>query len=97
MGRFSFGSPGTFTRLRRGLTLGLGAALLATGATLVGIGLISYFDDGVSTPETSSVSDQSLSIEDVPNLPVAIPYNNPQRTAPAPEAPAVTVPLRLVI
>ena len=97
MGRFSFGSPGTVNRLRRWLTLGLGAVLLSVGATLVGVGIIDYFDDGVSTPETSSVSDQSLSIDDVPNLPVAIPYNNPQRTTPAPEAPAVTVPLRLMI
>ncbi len=98
MGRFSFGSPGTLTRLRRGLALGLGTALLAAGATLLSIGLISYFnDDTSSAPETSSVSDQLLSIDDVPNLPVAIPYYNPQRTTPAPEAPAVTVPLRLMI
>ena len=97
MGRFSSGRPGTFSRLRRGLTLGVGAALLAAGATLLGIGLIGYFNDGVSTPETSSASDQALSIDDVPNLPVAIPYYNPQRTAPEPEAPAVTVPLRMMI
>ncbi len=97
MGRFSFGRLEIRSRLRRGLTLGLGAALLVAGATLLGIGLIGYFDDGVSTPETSPVSDQSLSIDDVPYLPVAIPYYNPQRTAPEPEAPAVTVPLRLMI
>ena len=97
MGRFSSGRAGTFSRLRRGLTLGVGAALLAAGATLLGIGLIGYFNDGVSTPETSSASDQALSIDDVPNLPVAIPYYNPQRTAPEPEAPAVTVPLRMMI
>ena len=97
MGRFSSGSSEIRSRLRRGLILGLGVALLAAGATLLGIGLIGYFNDGVSTPETPSVSDQSLSIDDVPNLPVAIPYYNPQRTAPEPEAPAVTVPLRLMI
>lgn len=95
MGRFSFGSSKILSRLRRGLILGLGAALLAAGVTLLSIGLIGYFDDGVSTPETSSASDQPLSIYDVPNLPVAIPYYNPQRTTPEP--PAVTVPLRLTI
>ena len=96
MGRFSSGSSGILSRLRRGLILGLGAALLAAGVTLLSIGLIGYFDDD-DAPETSSASDQSLSIYDVPNLPVANPYYNPQPTAPEPEAPAVTVPLRLVI
>lgn len=96
MGRFSFRGAQTLSRLRRGLILGLGAALFAAGATLLGIGLIGYFDDdGVSMPETSSVSDQPLTIYDVPNLPVAIPYYNPQRATPEP--PAVTVPLRLTI
>lgn len=97
MGRFSSGSPVPLSRLRRRLILGLGAALFAAGATLLGIGLIGYFNDGVSTPETSSVSDQSLSIDDVENLPIAIPYYNPRLTAPEPEPPAVTVPLRLMI
>ena len=97
MGRFSFVSAGTLRRLGRWLTLGVGAVLLSAGATLVGVGIIDYFDDGTSSaPEGSSVAD-ALSIEDVPNLPVAIPYNNPQRTTLAPEAPAVTVPLRLMI
>ncbi len=97
MGRFSSGSSKVLSRLRRGLIFGLGAALLAAGVTLLSIGLIGYFDDGVSTPETSSDSDQSLTIYDVPNLPVAIPYYNPQRTTPEPTPPAVTVPLRLTI
>lgn len=93
MRRFSFGSSGTLSRLRRGLTLGLGAALLAAGATLLGIGLIGYFDDDAA-PE-ASVADVLTSIDDVENLPVAIPYYNPQTTTPEPTA--VTVPLRLVI
>ncbi len=100
MGRFSFGSSETLSRLRRGLILGLGAALLAAGATLLSIGLIGYFDDDTaSAPEASSVADVLTSIEDVENLPVAIPYYNPQPTAPepTPEPPAVTVPLRLMI
>lgn len=95
MGRFSFGSAGILSRLRRGLILGLGAALLAAGATLLGIGLIGYFDDDAA-PEASSVAD-ALSIDDVENLPVAISYYNPQPTAPEPEPAAVTVPLRLMI
>ena len=97
MGRFSFGSPGALSRLRRWLTLGVGAALLSVGATLVGVGIIDYFDDASSAPEASSDAGALISIDDVPNLPVAIPYYNPQRTTPAPEAPAVTVPLRLMI
>ena len=96
MGRFSSGSPGILSRLRRGLFLGLGAALLAAGATLLGIGLIGYFDDD-NAPEASSGTDALISIEDVENLPVSIAYYNPQPTAPTPEPTAVTVPLRLVI
>ena len=96
MGRFSSRSSGTLRRLRRRLILGLGVALFAAGATLLSIGLIDYFDDSSSAPE---VTDALTSIDDVPNLPVAIPYNNPQPTAPepTPEPAAVTVPLRLVI
>jgi LPXTG-site transpeptidase (sortase) family protein len=68
------------------------------GATLLGIGLIGYFDDDAApAPEASSVTDALTSIDDVENLPVAISYYNPQRTTPTPEPPAVTVPLRLVI
>ncbi len=96
MGRFSSGSPGILSRLRRGLILGLGAALLAAGAILLGIGLIGYFDDD-NAPEASSGADALISIDDVENLPVSIAYYNPQPTAPAPEPTAVTVPLRLVI
>ncbi len=95
MGRFSFRSPGTLSRLRRRLTLGLGVALLAAGVTLLSIGLIGYFDDTSSAPEASSVTD-SLTRFDVPYLPAAIP-DDPQPAAPSPEAPAVTVPLRLMI
>ncbi len=95
MGRFSFGSSETLSRLRRGLFLGLGAALLAAGATLLGIGLIGYFDD--DAPEASSDADVLTNIDDVENLPVAVPYYNPQATAPEPEPTAVTVPLRLMI
>ncbi len=96
MGRFSFESSGTLSRLRRRLIFGLGAVLLAAGATLLSIGLIDYFGGTSSAPE-ASVADALTSIDDVENLPVAIPYNNPQRTAPTPEPPAVTVPLRLMI
>ncbi len=94
MGRFSSRSSGTLRRLRRRLILGLGVALFAAGATLLSIGLIDYFDDSSSAPE---VTDALTSIDDVENLPVAIPYNNPQPTALEPEPPAVTVPLRLMI
>ncbi len=99
MGRFSSRSSGTLRRLRRGLILGLGVALFAAGATLLSIGLIGYFDDATPAPEASSVTDALISIDDVENLPVAIPYYNPQRTTPEPEPepPAVTVPLRLMI
>ncbi len=98
MGRFSFRSPGTLSRLRRWLTLGVGAALLSVGVILVGVGIIDYFDDDTSSaPEGSPVAGAPINIDDVENLPVAIPYYNPQRTTPAPEAAAVTVPLRLMI
>ena len=98
MGRFSSGSSETLSRLRRGLILGLGAALLAAGVTLLSIGLIGYFDDDTSSaPEASSVADALTSIDDVENLPVAIPYYNPQAREPEPEPTPVTVPLRLVI
>lgn len=98
MGRFSSGSSEILSRLRRGLILGLGAALLAAGVTLLSIGLIGYFDDDTSSaPEASSVADALTSIDDVENLPVAIPYYNPQAREPEPEPTPVTVPLRLVI
>ncbi len=98
MGRFSSRSPGTLTRLRRRLILGLGVALFAAGATLLGIGLIDYFDDDTSSaPEASSAADALNSIDDVENLPVSIPYNNPRPTEPTPEPTVVAVPLRLVI
>lgn len=96
MARFSSESPEPLSRLRRGLILGLGAALLAAGVTLLSIGLIGYFDDD-DAPAASSVADALTSIDDVENLPVAIPYYNPQATAPEPEPTPVTVPLRLVI
>ena len=96
MGRFSSGSSEILSRLRRGLILGLGAALLAAGVTLLSIGLIGYFDDD-DAPAASSVADALTSIDDVENLPVAIPYYNPQARAPEPEPTPVTVPLRLVI
>ncbi len=98
MGRFSSRSSGTLTRLRRRLILGLGVALFAAGAALLGIGLIGYFDDDTSSaPEASSVADALNSIDDVENLPVSIPYNNPRPTEPTPEPTVVAVPLRLVI
>ena len=97
MGRFSSRSSGTLSRLRRRLFLGLGVALFAAGATLLGIGLVDYFDDTASAPEASSAADALNSIDDVENLPVAIPYNNPRPTEPTPEPTVVAVPLRLVI
>jgi LPXTG-site transpeptidase (sortase) family protein len=84
-------------RLRQRLLLGAGIVLLVAGVAILAIGLISYFDD--DTPAT----DPSLTqlepgdipppdgIEDIPGLPVAIPFNNPERPAPP------TAPLRLVI
>ncbi len=97
MGRFSSRSPGTLTRLRRRLILGLGVALFAAGATLLGIGLVDYFDDTASAPEASSAADALNNIDDVENLPISIPYNNPRPTEPTPEPTVVAVPLRLVI
>jgi LPXTG-site transpeptidase (sortase) family protein len=72
-------------------------ALFAAGATLLGIGLVDYFDDTASAPEASSAADALNSIDDVENLPVSIPYNNPRPTEPTPEPTVVAVPLRLVI
>ena len=95
MGRFSSGSSGTLSRLRRGLFLGLGVALFAAGATLLGIGLVDYFDDTASAPALSSTDDEKL--------PVAIPYDYPRPSTPepeptpTPEPAAVAVPLRLMI
>ena len=95
MGRFSSRSSGTLSRLRRGLFLGLGVALFAAGATLLGIGLVDYFDDTASAPALSSTDDEKL--------PVAIPYDYPRPSTPepeptpTPEPAAVAVPLRLMI
>ncbi len=95
MGRFSSRSSGTLSRLRRRLFLGLGVALFAAGATLLGIGLIDYFDDTSSAPALTSTDDEKL--------PVAIPYDYPRPSTPepeptpTPEPPAVAVPLRLMI
>ena len=95
MGRFSSRSSGTLSRLRRGLFLGLGVALFAVGATLLGIGLIGYFDDTSSAPALTSTDDEKL--------PVAIPYDYPRPSTPepeptpTPEPAAVAVPLRLMI
>ena len=96
MGRFSSRSPGTLTRLRRRLILGLGVALFVAGATLLSIGLIDYFDDDTSSaPALTSTDDEKL--------PFAIPYDYPKPSTPepeptpTPEPAAVAVPLRLMI
>ena len=96
-------ATGSVRHLRRRLFIA-GAALLVAAASILTTGLVIYFDDGGSSATVpQSVVAPLRSIDDVDdsltrNLPVAIPYYNPQRTIadsePGPEAPA---PLRLVI
>lgn len=85
-------------RWRQRLLLALGVGLFAAGAAILGIGLVSYFDDG-SRAEPSSVGDseQFTGIDDVEYQPVTIPYYDPERSVNQPEPPAPTVPMRLVI
>ena len=98
MGGSSIGDTGV-GRLRRRLLLGVGAALFVAGAAILAVGIISYLNDGqASAPAEESVADSPRGIDDVENLPVAIPYYDPQRTVAEPEPePQVTDPLRMVI
>ena len=100
MGDSSVRDTGSVGHLRRRLILGAGGALFVVGAVVLGIGLASYFDDGESpAPGPQSVAGPLRSTDEaeiglIKNLPVAIPYYNPQRPEPQPQ---VTAPLRLVI
>ncbi len=102
MGGSSDGDTGA-GRLRGRLLLGVGAALFVAGAAILAVGIVSYLNDGqASAPAEESVADSPRGIDDVENLPVAIPYYDPQRTVaqpepePEPEA-QVAVPLHMVI
>ena len=96
-------ATGSVKHLRRRL-LFAGAVLLVAAAGILTTGFVIHFDDGGSSatvPESIVAPPQSIDVVDNPpikNLPVAIPYYNPQRTIadsePEPEIPA---PLRLVI
>ena len=97
------GSHFSWSSLRRRLLLTAGAALFIAGAAILSVGLIGYLNDSESAaPEAEgpqSIADLTpLSIDDVENLPVAIPYYNPQITEAEPErVREVTEPFRLVI
>ena len=93
-------ATGSIKHLRRRLVIA-GAALMVAAAGIVTTGLVIYLDDGGSSATIQqSVVAQPRGIDEIENppffpplienLPVAIPYYNPQRT----EVPA---PLRLVI
>ncbi len=92
-----------WSNVRRRLFLVAGAALFISGAAILTIGLVSYFNDDESQASgpaaAQSVADLTpLSIDDVENLPVAIPYYNPAiAEAEAGQEREVTEPLRLVI
>jgi LPXTG-site transpeptidase (sortase) family protein len=73
------------------------------GAAMFGIGLVGYLN-GNPSPAAESEEAQPgaettiLSIDDVDNLPVAIPYYNPEITVAEPELEReVTEPLRMII
>ena len=90
-----------WSNLRRRLLFGAGAVLLVTGATILSIGLVGYINESdTSGPAgVQSAADLTpLSIDDVKNLPVAIPYNNPPIAEGEPEpVREVTTPLRMTI
>lgn len=91
--------------MRKRLLLIAGAGLFVAGIAMLSAGLISYLNDGASPvpepAESQSIADLApLSIDDVENLPVAIPYYNPEITEPEAEPVSVrevTEPFRLVI
>ena len=95
MGRISVSALRNTRNLRRRLLLVAGVALFATGATILAVGLVGYFDNDKALPPEVQMSfadlipDPPKGIEDVEGLPVAIPYNNPY--------PRVTAPLRIVV
>jgi len=82
--------------LRQRLLLVAGVALFAAGIGILTVGLVDYFEAGGTqqAPEVSMdiadlIPDPPKGIEDVPGLPVAIPYYNPY--------PRVSAPLRIVV
>ena len=95
MGRISLPVLRNARNLRQRLLLAAGVALFATGAAILAVGLIGYFDnDKALPPEVTMdfadlIPDPPKGIEDVEGLPVSIPYYNPY--------PRVTAPLRIVV
>ncbi len=83
-------------RLWQRFFLGLGAALFAVGAVILGIGLIDYFDQREGESGENVVSEPP-SIENLEHMP-AVPYNPlPTVTEPEPTPEPVAAPLRLVV
>ena len=95
MGRISVSALRNTRNLRRRLLLVAGVALFATGAAILAVGLIGYFDNAKALPPEVTmdfadlIPDPPKGIEDVEGLPVSIPYYNPY--------PRVTAPLRIVV
>lgn len=91
-------SIGRVTRLRRRLLLGVGLTLFGVGIVVLGVGLAGYLDESDTGAESQAVADIPTvpSIDDVENLPVAIPYYNPQQEAEE-AVREVTSPLRIAI
>jgi LPXTG-site transpeptidase (sortase) family protein len=86
----------SFANLRRRLLFGVGLALFVTGAIILSIGLVSYFDEGEGE-SVGNVVPERPSIADVEHMP-AVPYVVPPPVAePEPEPEPVAIPLRLVV
>ena len=92
-------SSSIVNRLLRHRLLGLRTAFFVAGAVLLSIGLIGFFNEGEEPALQESVSDiNPISIRDVENLPVAIPYYNPRQTVVELEPePQPALPVRIVI
>ena len=95
MARVSLSALKNIRNLRQRVLLAAGVALFATGAAILAVGLVGYFEDDKALPPEVTmdfadlIPDPPKGIEDVEGLPVAIPYNNPY--------PRVTAPLRIVV
>jgi len=95
LGRISISALRNVRNLRQRVLLAAGLALFATGTAILAVGLIGYFDNDKAVPPEVSMDiadllpDPPKGIEDVPGLPVSVPYYNPY--------PRVTAPLRIVV
>jgi len=95
LARVSLSALKNIRNLRQRVLLAAGVALFATGAAILAVGLVGYFEDDKALPPEVTmdfadlIPDPPKGIEDVEGLPVAIPYNNPY--------PRVTAPLRIVV